>query len=55
MAEGGSGEDGEKRWRISEVIWAEADVGCPFVCCEYVLLPLVDKEGALTYGMAGEI
>ena len=26
----------------------------PSVCCEYVLLPLVNKEAALTYGMAGQ-
>ena len=28
------------------------DMGCPSVCCEYVLLPLVDKEAALSYGRA---
>ena len=26
------------------------DVGCPSVCCEYVLLPLVNKEADLAYG-----
>ena len=28
------------------------DVGFPFVCCEYVLLPLVNNETALVYGRA---
>ena len=28
------------------------DVGCPSVCCEYVLLSLVNKEAALAYGRA---
>ena len=28
------------------------DVGFPSVCCEYVLLPLVNKEAALAYGKA---
>ena len=27
-------------------------MGFPSVCCEYVLLPLVNKEAALTYGRA---
>ena len=25
------------------------DVGFPYVCCEYVLLPLVNKETSLVY------
>ena len=29
-----------------------ADVGFPSVCCEYVLLSLVNKEAALAYGRA---
>ena len=28
------------------------DVGYPYICCEYVLLPLVNKEAALVYGRA---
>ena len=57
MAEGGCLEKEdqlrmEKRWRMSEVIWEETEVGCPFVCCEFVLLPLVNKDSALTYGRA---
>ena len=28
------------------------DVGSPFVCCEYVLLLLVNKEAALAYSRA---
>ena len=28
------------------------DVGCPSVCCEYVLLLLVNKEAALVCGRA---
>lgn len=27
-------------------------MGCSSVCCEYVLLILVNKEGALVYGKA---
>ena len=30
----------------------EDDVGVPSVGCEYVLLPLVNKEAALAYGRA---
>ena len=26
------------------------DVGFPFVCCEYALLPLLNKKVALAYG-----
>ena len=28
------------------------DVGFPFICCEYVSLPLVNKEAASAYGKA---
>ena len=28
------------------------DVGFPSVCCEYVLLPLVNKEATLAYNRA---
>ena len=28
------------------------DVGLPSVCCEYVLLPLANKEAASAYGRA---
>ena len=28
----------------------EDDMGFPSVCCEYVLVPLVNKESALAYG-----
>ena len=31
---------------------ATPDVGFPTVCCEYVLLPLANKEAALAYGSA---
>ena len=27
-------------------------MGCPFVCCDYVLLPLVNKEADLTNSQA---
>ena len=28
----------------------DLDVGFPSICCEYVLLPLVNKEADLAYG-----
>ena len=33
------------------LFWAD-DVGFPSVCYEYVVLPLVNKESALTNGLA---
>ena len=37
---------------MSDLHCGKCYVGFPSVCCEYILLSLVNKEAALTYGKA---